>query len=127
MEAYTLELPLETNLLAFTLYARTVIGIPRERPGDKTKETQMKDTNKSSYINVGEMLIDYGFVGTSEKLELLLADAKERSLTNDNWLPEVKHYEQLLKIQKRREADAATKTYLIRELGYTPTTKKESK
>ena len=30
-------------------------------------------------------------------------------------------------LKKRQEADAATKAYLIRELGYTPTTKKESK
>lgn len=32
VEAYTLELPLETNLLAFTLYARTVLDIPGEPP-----------------------------------------------------------------------------------------------
>ena len=82
---------------------------------------------KSNYINVGGMFIDYGFVGTSEKLELLLADARERSLTNENWLPEVAHYEQLLEIQKQREVQAATRAYLTRELGYTPTTKKESK
>lgn len=82
---------------------------------------------KSNYINVGGMLIDYGFVGTSEKLELLLADARERSLTNENWLPEVAHYEQLLEIQKQREVQAATKEYLTRELGFKPSNKKESK
>ncbi len=82
---------------------------------------------KTNYLNVGGMLIDYGFVGTSEKLELLLADARERAITNENWLPEVAHYEQLLEIQKNREAQAATKEYLTRELTYTPTTKKESK
>ena len=82
---------------------------------------------KTNYLNVGGMLIDYGFVGTTEKLELLLADARERALTNKQWLPEVAHYEQLLEIQKNREAEAATKEYLTRELGYKPSNKKESK
>ena len=66
---------------------------------------------KSSYVNVGGVKIDYGFIGTSEKLELLLADAKERSKTNEAWLESVAFYEVQLEIQKRREA----------------TTKKESK
>lgn len=66
---------------------------------------------KTNYVNVGGVQMDYGFVGTSEKLELLLADAKERSKTNEAWLESVAYYEVQLEIQKRREA----------------TTKKESK
>ena len=79
----------------------------------------------SSYLNVEGMLIDYGFVATSEKLELLLADMRERSLTNENWLPEVAHYEKLLEIQKQREVQAATKKHLTRKPTYTPTTPQE--
>lgn len=82
---------------------------------------------KSSQINVAGVLIDYGFVATSEKLELILDDAREQAVNNKHWLAEVAHYEQLLDIQKQREAQAATKEYLTRQLGYTPTTQKESK